>query len=162
LEWETAAAAEARLGTGLRQFVRSMWPALAIAFLLATSVAVANPDALLAASPWVLAWFLSPLIACWVSRSFAERETPLSPAESRELRKLARKTWRFFEIFVTAEDHWLPPDNFQEDPRGMIAHRTSPTNAGLFLLSTLSGHDLGYDTLLGLAARVQRTLDTLD
>ena len=30
--------------------------------------------------------------------------------------------------FVTAADHWLPPDNYQEDPKGEITHRTSPTN----------------------------------
>ena len=32
------------------------------------------------------------------------------------LRKLARKTWAFFETFVGPDDHWLPPDNYQEHP----------------------------------------------
>ncbi|MBN9524200.1 glycosyl transferase family 36, partial [bacterium] len=162
LEWETAAAAEARLGAGLRQFVRTMWPALALALGLAALVAGANPAALAGAAPWLLAWLLSPVVAWFVSRPLADPEPPLTDAERAELRRTARKTWRFFEAFVTPEDNWLPPDNYQEDPRGVVAHRTSPTNKGLLLLSTLSAHDLGYVTLTDLAERTGRTLDTLD
>ena len=61
-----------------------------------------------------------------------------------ELRLLARRTWDFFETFVGPSDHWLPPDNYQEIPQPKVAHRTSPTNMGLLLVSTLAAHDLGY------------------
>jgi cyclic beta-1,2-glucan synthetase len=77
---------------------------------------------------------------------------PAGPAEAPgarcrrlgQLRRIARRTWRYFERFVTAQDHWLPPDNVQEDSEPRIAHRTSPTNIGMGLLSTLAAHDLGY------------------
>ena len=59
----------------------------------------------------------------------------------------ARKTWRFFEEFVGPGDHWLIPDNIQENRRDLVAHRTSPTNIGLQLLSTLAAYDFGYVTL---------------
>ena len=59
----------------------------------------------------------------------------VSAADAQALRLTARRTWRFFETFVTAADHMLPPDNFQEDPVPVLAHRTSPTNLGLYLLS---------------------------
>jgi cyclic beta-1,2-glucan synthetase len=162
LEWETAAAAEARLGTGLRQFARSMGQAVAVAVGLAGLVAWLNPVALPAAVPWLVAWLLSPVVAWWVSRPLADPEAPLTDAERAELRRTARKTWRFFETFVTAGDSWLAPDNYQEDPKGVVAHRTSPTNTGLLLLSTLTAHDLGYVPLPALIARVGRTFDTLD
>ncbi|VTT97780.1 glycosyltransferase 36 : Cellobiose phosphorylase OS=Singulisphaera acidiphila (strain ATCC BAA-1392 / DSM 18658 / VKM B-2454 / MOB10) GN=Sinac_1249 PE=4 SV=1: Glycoamylase: CBM_X: Glyco_transf_36: GT36_AF: CBM_X: Glyco_transf_36: GT36_AF [Gemmataceae bacterium] len=162
LEWETAAAAEARLGTGLAQFVRSMWWAVAVAGGLAALVAWANPDALPAAAPWLVAWLLSPVVAWFVSLPLKDAEPPLTDVQRAELRRTARKTWRFFETFVTAEDNWLPPDNYQENPKGVVAHRTSPTNKGLLLLSTLSAHDLGYVSLPDLAARLGRTLDTFD
>ena len=68
----------------------------------------------------------------------------LTEPERTALRRVARKTWLFFETFVSDADHWLPPDNFQEIPDGRIAHRTSPTKQGLLLLSTLAAHDLGY------------------
>jgi cyclic beta-1,2-glucan synthetase len=63
---------------------------------------------------------------------------------------------------VGDEDHWLPPDNFQEFPDGRVAHRTSPTNKGLLLLSTLAAHDLGYIGLRALVQRLEKTFDTLD
>lgn len=162
LEWETAAAAEARLGSGLRQFVRSMWHAVALAVGLAFLLAWLSPDALGGAAPWLLAWLLSPVVAWWVSRPLADPTPALADSERAELRRTARMTWRFFETFVTAEDNWLPPDNYQEDPKGVVAHRTSPTNKGLLLLSTLSAHDLGYIGTSDLAERIEKTLDTFD
>ncbi|HKB02708.1 MAG TPA: glucoamylase family protein [Gemmataceae bacterium] len=162
LEWEAAAAAEARLGGGLLSFVVSMWMAVALSVGLAGLLLWVTPAALPAAAPWLAAWVLSPVIAYWVSRPLPDRDPPLSVADRMELRRTARKTWRFFETFVTDEDHWLPPDNYQEDPKGEIAHRTSPTNMGLLALSTLSAHDLGYLTLPVLASRLGKTFDTFD
>jgi cyclic beta-1,2-glucan synthetase len=162
LEWETAAAAEARLGSGLIAFVVGMGLAVTASAALAVVVWLVSPIALPAAIVWLAGWVLSPLVAYLVSRSLPDREPPLSLADRAELRRTARKTWRFFETFVTDEDHWLPPDNYQEDPKGVIAHRTSPTNMGLLLLSTLSAHDLGYVTLPTLVERLRKTFDTFD
>ncbi len=71
-------------------------------------------------------------------------------------------TWGFFESFVGPMDNWLPPDNYQAAPEGKVAHRTSPTNKGLLLLSTLAAHDLGYLGLGNLTDRLEKTFDTLD
>ena len=68
----------------------------------------------------------------------------LSDAEAKALRHTARRTWRYFETFVTVADNMLPPDNFQEAPTPAIAHRTSPTNIGLYLLSIVSARDFGW------------------
>jgi cyclic beta-1,2-glucan synthetase len=162
LEWETAAAAERRLGTGFLYFGASMWQAPLLAVLLAAVVALVHPAALPVAGCFLGLWFLSPVVAYWVSQSPPPKIAPLTPAERQELRRVARKTWSFFETFVGDEDHWLPPDNYQEEPRGQVAHRTSPTNQGLLLLSTLAVHDLGYLTLGGLLGRLEKTLDSLD
>src|SRR5258706_2921095 len=87
---------------------------------------------------------LSPLVA---------GRLPVSDADARALRLVARRTWRYFETFVTAADHMLPPDNFQEDPQPVLAHRTSPTNLGLYLLATVSAPDFGW---AGTAETVER------
>src|SRR5262249_32981503 len=76
-------------------------------------------------------------------------------------RIVARRTWRFFETFVAEEDHWLPPDNFQEDPKPVVAHRTSPTNIGLLLLSTVAAYDFGYIGLIEMVERLEATLGSL-
>jgi cyclic beta-1,2-glucan synthetase len=162
LEWETAAAAERRLGTGVIDFCRTMWQAPALAALGTALVAALRPGMLPAAVPFLAAWLLSPLVAFWVSRPLRTVVEPLPPAERLELCRIARRTWAFFETFVGPEDHWLPPDNYQEEPHGQVAHRTSPTNQGLLLLSTLAAHDFGYLSLGGLATRLGNTLDTLE
>ncbi len=162
LEWETAAAAERRLGSGLKHFWQSMAPTALGAAFLAVLVGPLNASALLPACLFLVPWLMSPVVAFWVSRPRAAPQSPLSDAERRELRRLARKTWGFFESFVGADDHWLPPDNFQEEPRPQLAHRTSPTNQGLFLLSTLAAHDFGYLSLAALLERLEKTCATLD
>jgi cyclic beta-1,2-glucan synthetase len=162
LEWETAAATEKRLGSGLGPFVVTMWPALALALLIGVLVALVRSAALPAALPFLIAWCLSPLVAYWVSQPTRHGPEGLSPVDSRAFRRTARKTWRFFETYIGPEDHWLPPDNFQEDLGGRVAHRTSPTNKGLLLLSTLAAHDFGYFSLVALAKRLEETFATLD
>ncbi|HEX4890888.1 MAG TPA: hypothetical protein VFW37_11060, partial [Alphaproteobacteria bacterium] len=79
-------------------------------------------------------WIASPAIARWASLPPpAAGEQFLSDMDTLSLRLIARRTWRFFETFVTKADNMLPPDNFQEDPSPILAHRTSPTNIGLYL-----------------------------
>src|SRR6185436_13823128 len=59
------------------------------------------------------------------------------------------------------EDNHLPPDNFQEDPQGVVAHRTSPTNIGLYLLSIVAARDFGWCGLRDALDRIEDTLGTL-
>ena len=77
------------------------------------------------------------------------------------LRQLARRTWLFFETFVGPADHWLPPDNYQEDPHGVISHRTSPTNIGMMFLSNLTAWDFGYLGPTEFTSRVIASMDSL-
>ena len=137
-----------------------MAPALAIA--IGALVLVVRPAALPAAAPFLAAWLLSPVVAFRVSQPRRAVEIALSEAERRALRRIARKTWHFFTTFVGDDDHWLPPDNFQEIPDGRVAHRTSPTNTGLLLVSTLAAHDLGYISLGILIERLEQTFDSFD
>ncbi|MHC5070654.1 MAG: GH36-type glycosyl hydrolase domain-containing protein, partial [Planctomycetota bacterium] len=104
-------------------------------------------------------WLVSPEIARRISLRRPPQTRNLKPEQLQELRCLARRTWLFFETFVGPDDNWLPPDNFQEEPGGEIAHRTSPTNIGMMLLSTLSAHDLGYLGMRDLAIRVRSALE---
>ena len=162
LEWETAASTELRLKGGLIQFVSGMWVAPAMAIAMGIVVLMVRPAALAAAGPFLVAWLVSPAVAFRVSQPRRIAQISLSDDDRRALRRIARKTWLFFETFVGEDDHWLPPDNFQEFPDGRVAHRTSPTNSGLLLLSTLAAHDLGYIGLSSLIDRLERTFDTFD
>jgi cyclic beta-1,2-glucan synthetase len=85
----------------------------------------------------------------------------MSDADAEALRRTARRTWRFFETFVTPADNMLPPDNFQDNPAPAIAHRTSPTNLGLYLLSVVSARDFGWIGTDRAIDRIEATLATM-
>ena len=86
----------------------------------------------------------------------------LSDGQRDFLRRLARRTWAFFETHVDEVNHWLPPDNVQEHPALVVARRTSPTNIGLALLANLSACEFGYVTIGQAVARIANTLQTLE
>ncbi len=114
------------------------------------------------AVPFLLAWLAAPAVAWYISRTpVAAAKSELDAEKQRALRLVARRTWRYFDTFVTAEDNHLPPDNFQEDPRNVIAHRTSPTNIGLYLLSVVAARDFGWCGLREALDRIEATLNTL-
>ncbi len=162
LEWETSASTEKRVSGGAGLFARNMAIAPLFALALLAVILWIQPSSLPAAAAWIAGWFFSPLVAFWVSMPKPAPRAELTAGQRRYLRRMAAKTWRFFDTFVTETDQWLPPDNFQEDRKEPVAHRTSPTNIGFYLLSSLSAHDFGYLSLSSLAERLEKTFGTLD
>jgi cellobiose phosphorylase len=146
----------------LADTVRRMWTGSAAALLLAVIIAARRPDAFAAAAPVLALWLAAPAIAWRLSQPLARARSALDAGQVEALRQLARRTWAFFETFVTADDHFLPPDNMQEEPERRVAHRTSPTNIGLSLLAGLAARDFGYLTDGELVERTAATFDTMD
>ena len=162
LQWTTAAnTARSFRSNRRREIWREMAGQVFFAAILGAAVLLNHLEAGIVAFPLITVWMLSPLIARQISQPILHAHTPLANDQRQQLRGLARRTWAFFERYVGPDDHWLPPDHFQEAPRGIIAHQTSPTNIGLLLLSTLAAFDLGYISLLGLAARLQSTFQSM-
>ena len=141
--------------------LRTMWIGPFLALATSLFLLQARPDALAPAAPILLLWLASPLLAWWLSRPLARSHAALAPAQTLFLRRVARRTWAYFETFVGAEDHWLPPDNYQENPAAVLARRTSPTNMGLALLANLSAHDFGYLPAGLLLERTRLALETM-
>jgi cyclic beta-1,2-glucan synthetase len=162
LEWVTAA--QSKLSTQLTLGGYYQWMGGGIALTGAAVVVVlcSGHRAWPVAAPFVILWMAAPAIARWASFSPAMAGAkPISDTDARALRVIARRTWRFFETFVTADDHMLPPDNFQEDPQPVLAHRTSPTNLGLYLLSIVAAHDFGWSGKIETVERMETTLQTM-
>jgi cyclic beta-1,2-glucan synthetase len=167
LEWETAATGAARAAglmrrKGLRRFAVEMAASPMIGAAVGAAIITSRPEALPVAAPFLLLWTMAPAVAYWLSVPVGARQRPLSEHERLLFRRTARKTWRYFETFVTEADSWLPPDNVQEGEVPRVAHRTSPTNIGMAMLSTLAAHDLGYLTTAVLIRRLDATLGTLE
>jgi cyclic beta-1,2-glucan synthetase len=162
LDWVTAAQATVGPRLDLAGFYRQMSGGVAVGIVAAIVVWWFGGDAWPLAAPFVIAWFASPAIARWTSLSpLVAGRVSVSAADASALRGVARRTWRFFETFVTATDHMLPPDNFQEDPKPAVAHRTSPTNLGLYLLAAVSARDFGWAGTADTVDRLEATLATM-
>ena len=162
LQWVTAAQARHAVDLRLAGIYKRMSGGILLAVAALVAVRLVRPPAIEAAIPFGLLWIAAPMIARWISVPPAARDVePLSPSDIRSLRSISRRTWRFFEKFVTDVDHWLPPDNFQEEPKPVIAHRTSPTNIGLSLLVDLSARDLGWIGAEESVERLESTFRTL-
>jgi len=159
LEWTTHQEAGRRGVYGISGSYRIMWPAPVIGagLLFFTMMLPISVYCI----PFACAWILSPVLAWWISQPVTSTIPPLTAEQNRYLRRIARKTWRFFETFVTAEDHHLPPDNYQEQPVEVVAHRTSPTDIGLSLLANLTAYDFGYLAAGEFLIRTQNTLTTM-
>ncbi|MHB1942876.1 MAG: glucoamylase family protein, partial [Acidiferrobacteraceae bacterium] len=161
LEWTPSSESDANTHTTLGAAYQVMWIAPFTAITAALVIAPQGMTALAVAGPILVLWFTSPAITWWLSQPLARRSAQLTDDQTFFLRKLARKTWAFFEHFVGPEDHWLPPDNYQEHPAAVVAHRTSPTNMGLALLANLSAYDFGYISAGQLLERTENALNTM-
>ena len=161
LQWTPSSEVERGGEQGLSGAARRMWFAPALVLGVLALLAVQAPMSLFLALPVLVLWFVSPLVAWQMSRPRILAEDILEPHQEKYLRRLARKTWAFFENYVGEADNWLPPDNMQEQPTSVVAHRTSPTNIGLSLLSNLAAHDFGYLDQGGLLQRTRDTFSSL-
>jgi cellobiose phosphorylase len=161
LEWNPSGDRERPNRSEFIASFQAMWIAPLIAVAAAVYLALSKPGALLVAGPILGLWFVSPAIAWWISLPLTRRAAKLTDEQTRFLQKISRKTWAFFETFVGPEDHWLPPDNYQEHPVARVAHRTSPTNMGLALLANLAAHDFGYISTGRLLERTENALHTM-
>ncbi|MEO5699141.1 MAG: glucoamylase family protein [Casimicrobiaceae bacterium] len=162
LVWVTAAQAKASSDLSLST---ALWPPrieFVVVIVGAALVMLRNPSAFPYAAPFLVLWLGAPLAMRFISLPpRQDAAEPLSAAQAALLRGTARRIWLFFTTFVTAEDHALPPDNFQETPVPIVAHRSSPTNFGLYLLSCVAARDFGWIGLTDLIDRIEATSATL-
>ncbi len=164
LKWVTVAQEKTSSNLSFKYFfnrnkvVLSYSIVLGIMFLFLKSDSVA-----LLAGPFIFSWIMSPVIAWYISQP--PKTDPVEPPTQEGIklfRLIARRTWRFFTTFITKENNLLPPDNFQEDPNPVLANRSSPTNFGLYLLSTVSANDFGWIGVGEMINRLESTLLVLD
>jgi Cellobiose phosphorylase len=161
LKWRTSIASEQVTGNYLFGFYALMWFTSALALLCIGLLSLFNPLLLLYSFPIWVAWLIAPYVLWLISRPIKKQSTDIAVKHTLLLHRIARKTWYFFETFVTVKENWLPPDNFQETPEPVIASRTSPTNIGLALLANLSAYDLGYLSAGKMLERTQLMFVTM-
>ena len=108
-------------------------------------------------------FIIAPTIAWYVSQEEKEEKAinSLNKQDIDYCMEIAKRTWKFFEENINLENNFLPPDNYQEDRKEKIAHRTSPTNIGLGLLAVCSSYDLGFTSLDNAIELIEKMLETV-
>ncbi|MGL4930902.1 MAG: cyclic beta 1-2 glucan synthetase, partial [Plesiomonas sp.] len=162
LEWTTAEVAQQNAKTQASVFYHRMWFSVVCALVIPAAVLWLAPHNVLMALLLGVGWLIVPALLAYISQPVTRKNRQFDASQQTYLRQLSRETWGFFETFVNADENYLPPDNFQEVPEPVVAHRTSPTNIGLSLLANLTAFDFGYITRHNLLQRCTLTLNTLD
>ncbi len=162
LEWTVSTSTKVRGNKSLGATYRTMWIGPFLAIVSIAYLSSYEPTTIALAAPLLLLWLASPGIAWWISLPLKPKTADLDAHQKIYLQKLARKTWAFFDRFVGVADNFLPPDNYQEEPVEVIAHRTSPTNIGLSMLANLTAYDLGFISNKMLIERTANTVATIN
>ncbi len=163
LQWVTAAQSSTAHRFDTRALMLQVAASATCCGGFALLIAASGDRTWIVAVPLLALWLVSPLIAWRASLPpAAAAKLTITDRDALALRLVARRTWRFFEVFITADDNMLPPDNFQETPRPVVAHRTSPTNIGLYLLSIISARDFGWIGAEEVLARCEATFAAMD
>jgi len=113
LEWTLAPAIQGNPRTASTMFVVFMGLISAFSVLVGWAVMYGRPAALGAAVPWLILWFLAPIIGWLLNRrpSVKLPHSRLPEKDLKFLRQIARYTWRYFSDFVNEQTSWLPPVN---------------------------------------------------
>ncbi len=163
LEWRTASQVQKSQPDTLTYYYGLMAGSVVVAtgaFLVAIAGQTTGANLALC---YTILWALAPAIAWYVSRSAeVEDELAVTEGDKEKLRRIARRTWLYYETHVTDEHNQLPPDNMQETPHPVVANRTSPTNIGMYLLSVVAARDFGWIALSEAIERSEKTLDTVE
>jgi cyclic beta-1,2-glucan synthetase len=162
LQWKTQAS---HWSACRRQplFVASLVLAALFSSLVGLAIWRVMPASLPQAAPWLALWLAAPLLGWLLNRppGTERRVTSLPEKDRLLLRQVARRTWRYFSSFVSADTSWLPPDNYQVSHQNRLAMRTSPTNIGLWLTSALGAGDCGYLTVNQVVDKLSASMDSI-
>lgn len=104
---------------------------------------------------------LAPVAAICMDKVISAEKTDIKKENREILLSEAEKEWRFFIDNVTEDENFLPPDNVQYTPVPRTAHRTSPTNIGMYLLSCVSAVLLGISDSETAVTYIKRTVETV-
>lgn len=163
LEWVNQAEVDRLSGKSDAPALTGLYGGYALIALMVAGLALGeNTASQVIGFAFVLLWSLTPFAIRWLDQPPARARDRFTPEEAEELHRLSHDIWSFYEDYVTERDNWLPPDNVQIEPDKGIAHRTSPTNIGMYLTCALAARDFGFIDTAGLVERLERTVGTVE
>ncbi|WBW98758.1 GH36-type glycosyl hydrolase domain-containing protein [Oceanirhabdus sp. W0125-5] len=163
LQWTPASTIEKNSNNSLLFYVKEMKFAPIFAVIVMLISYAYNVDLMMYYFFPCGLWFLSPYIAYSISRECDDdnNQENVIKNDREYLRRIARKTWGYFEDCVKEETNFLGIDNIQVDPKVPLAERTSPTNIGMAITSNICAYDFGYISMIDAVERIENTIDSV-
>ena len=158
LEWTTSEEAEKQTRTDLKTYYDTMFVNVIFGIItIYVSCLYFNLFTLILG----LLWIITPYIMCKISEINEEKQIEISEDDKKYLKDIAQKTWQFFKDYITEENNYLMPDNYQEDRRNILVNRTSSTNIGLSLLAVISSYDMGFEKNEDIINLLEKIINTV-
>ena len=158
LEWTTSEEAEKQTRTDLKTYYDTMFVNVIFGIItIYVSCFYFNLFTLILG----LLWIITPYIMCKISEINEEKQIEISEDDKKYLKDIAQKTWQFFKDYITEENNYLMPDNYQEDRRNIVVNRTSSTNIGLSLLAVIASYDMGFEKNEDIINLLEKIINTV-
>lgn len=159
LQWKTADKVEKSVKNNYSWYYQKMWISVLVAIIMIVASLKSSYSIIVIISAISLLWIITPALACKISKEKVFIKDRLELEDEEFLRENSRRIWAYYEDFVNEENNYLAPDNFQEKPFKGVAHRTSPTNIGMGLITNITAYDLGYLSIGEVIYRTELILD---
>ena len=158
LEWTTSEEAEKQTKTDLKTYYDTMFVNVIFGIItIYVSCFYFNLFTLILG----LLWIITPYIMCKISEINEEKQIEINEDDKKYLKDIAQKTWQFFKDYITEENNYLMPDNYQEDRRNIVVNRTSSTNIGLSLLAVIASYDMGFEKNEDIINLLEKIINTV-
>ena len=158
LEWTTSEEAEKQTKTDLKTYYDTMFVNVIFGIItIYVSCLYFNLFTLILG----LLWIITPYIMCKISEINEEKQIEINEDDKKYLKDIAQKTWQFFKDYITEENNYLMPDNYQEDRRNIVVNRTSSTNIGLSLLAVITSYDMGFEKNEDIINLLEKIINTV-
>ncbi len=155
LEWQPASRLDRISAVGYTDMIIPEILALALFWL---SITGGNIFTGLLSLPMIFALPAAVIL----DRSLNSPREKIKEADRADLLEQARQLWNFYSDYVTENEHFLPPDNVQYAPVYRVAHRTSPTNIGMYLLSCVGAAELNLIDKTEALTCISRTIASVE
>jgi len=161
LNWITAEEVEKTVNGSLINYIRNFIFNIITAILFVGIGVVTNNY-----MAYVIAFvfFSGPFVLYAVSKDIDHHQIELKSKEIEDIQEVARRTWKYFADNLTEHNHYLIPDNYQENRDEKLDYRTSPTAIGFSLTATVSAYELEFITkeeAIDLLRHILKSIDEL-
>ncbi len=163
LEWTTSEEAEKTSKTDLLSYYKIMLSNIVLGVLI---IILAIKDRNIFEIMIGILWIITPGIMCHISKTPKENKkvNEITNQEKNYIIDVAKRTWDFFENYITKENNYLIIDNYQEGRIPQVVQRTSSTNIGLSLLAIISSYDMKFiskDRAINLLEKIIDIVESL-